>query len=46
MLPQEVFTVIISIGRSDHAMNVLARRLLWIGGKLSEIGGLLVIEFN
>src|SRR5438132_14351891 len=46
MLPQEVFAVIISIGGADHAMNVLARRLFWIGGKPSEVGGLLVIELD
>ena len=46
VLPQQVLAVVIAIRRAHYAMDVLLRRLRGVGGKLAQVGGPLMVEFD
>jgi hypothetical protein len=46
VLPQQILSVIVAVGCSHYAVDVLLGWLLGVVGKLREICGTLVIEFD
>jgi heme O synthase-like polyprenyltransferase len=46
MLPQEVLAVVVSVGRSHHAMNVLLGGLAGVFCVAVQIGWALMVEFD
>ena len=44
MLAQQVFAVIIAVGRANHRVDVLTRGLVCAGA--AQVGGTLVVELD
>src|SRR5580658_822082 len=46
VLAQQIFAVVVAVGRADDAVNVLMRGLVRIGGEAREVRGELVVELD
>jgi len=46
VLPEQIFAVVVTVGRPDDDVNVLAVRRVRIGRKVPQVGGPLMIELD